>query len=390
MSSTAGIVIVGGGVIGASVAYHLSMRGETDVLILESGTRQGLGSTGKATGGVRTQFETDVNVLMSKYSIDFFRKCEFDCGYEPAGYLIFATEQNQLESLRRSVANQKRLGVSGIEMIDDKSIGEMIPGMKCEDILGGSFGARDGFIDPLAVMRGFTNEATERGVKIEHCAPAISIGTRNGKARSVVTANGRIDCGKVIICSGAWSARIAATAGVRLPVEPLRRQIVWARSRQKLHFHMPMVIDAGTGFHFRPARDLTSNENAADQILMALPDVDERPSFITDFDESFIEKVYKIAGRRAGFLTDSDVVTEKCRAGLYENTPDHHAIIGGCDVSGLYFACGFSGHGVMHSPAAGRAVSDAIIDGESETVDVSSLNVGRFTSGSLLHETSFF
>ncbi len=391
------IVIIGGGVVGASVAYHLTGRGAKDVLILEREAKQGEGSTGKATGGVRAQFETEINIRLSLYSIDFFNNWDFDCGYEPRGYLFFATDENQFEYLTRNVELQRSLGVKGVEIVDTNAIAKIVPGMNCEDIYGGSFGARDGFIDPLAVMEGFTNKAKRRGAKIEFNTKVLSIETDKGKVQSVDTSRGRIACENVVICSGAWARDLAKTAGIDLPVEPLKRQIVYARSDKDLPENLPMVIDLGNGFHFRPAsnsflnasRPLRTRASALREILFAYPDADEKPSFDTNFDDSFIGKVYEKAKHRAPFLFETKPVLEKCRAGLYENTPDHHAILGGCEVEGLYFANGFSGHGVMHSPATGRALSEIILDGKATFLDVSCLSLARFAKDELLHETAF-
>ncbi len=160
-----------------------------------------------------------------------------------------------------------------------------------------------------------------------------------------------------------------------------------------------MVIDIETGFHFRPARDWNAGilpamsakreQTVKNEILFAYPDPTEANSFDTNFDESFIEKVYDRARYRSPFLYETIPILEKCRAGLYENTPDHHAILGGCEIEGLYFANGFSGHGVMHSPATGRALSEIILDGEANFLDVSCLSLERFARGELLHETAF-
>ena len=378
------IVIIGGGVIGASVAYHLTERDAKDVLVLERESEQGKGSTGKATGGVRAQFETDINIKMSLYSLDFFREWDFDCGYEPRGYLFFATDEKQFDYLRRNVEKQKSLGVKAVEVVDTKTISEIVTGLNCEDITGGSFGANDGFINPLAVMRGFAEKATANGAKIQTETQVTSIKTRGGKVVGVETDKGKIEAEKVILCSGAWAKNLAKTAGVDLPVEPQKRQIVWAKSETELPANMPMVIDLGSGFHFRLAKDSRT------EVLFAYPDADEKPSCDTNFDESFIPKVYERAKHRAPFLSGTSVVREKCRAGLYENTPDHHAIIGGCaEVGNLYFCNGFSGHGVMHSPAAGRATAEIVLDGAASFLDVSCLSLQRFTTGELLHETAF-
>lgn len=385
------IVIIGGGVVGASVAHHLTEKGAKDVLILERESAQGLGSTGKATGGVRAQFETEINIKMSIYSLEFFKNWKFDCKYEPRGYLFFATDERQLDYLKRNVEVQKALGVKDVELVDHIQVAEICPILNCEDIAGGSFGANDGFIDPLAVMRGFTKEALALGARIEFDTQVLSIETQGGGVRSVHTNRGRIECENIVICTGAWASEIAKTADVDLPVEPQKRQIVWAKSESKLPQNMPMVIDLGTGFHFRPARDFVDplSVEESSEVLFAYPDADEPSSFDTDFDPSFIGKVYGKAKHRSPFLFQTKPIIEKCRAGLYEITPDHHAILGGCEVGGLYFANGFSGHGVMHSPASGRALAEIILDGESSFLDVSTLHLDRFAKNELLHETAF-
>jgi len=377
------IVIIGGGVVGASVACHLTERGAKDVLILERENRQGLGSTGKATGGVRAQFETEINVRMSLYSIDFFKGWDFDCGYEPRGYLFVATDDKQFDFLKQSVEKQKSLGLKQVEIVDTKIIPEIVKGLNTEDIVGGSFCRTDGFINPLGVLEGFTKKAIENGAKVQTETNVFSIETADGKVTAVETNRGKIECEKIVICAGAWAKSLAKTAGIDLPLEPLKRQIVWAKSETDLQENLPMVIDLSNGFHFRPAKD------SRNEVLFAYPDADENPSFDTNFDESFIPKVYEKAKHRAPFLAETEVVREKCRAGLYENTPDHHAIIGGCAVENLYFCCGFSGHGVMHSPASGRAVAEIILDGKASFLDVSCLNLERFATGELLHETAF-
>lgn len=392
------IVIIGGGVVGASVAFHLTGRGVRDVLILEGEARQGLGSTGAATGGVRAQFETDINIKMSLYSIDFLRNWDQDCEYDPKGYLFFATTDEQFAYLKGNVDKQRTLGVEGVEIVDSKAISEMVPGMICSDIVGGSFGPHDGFVSPLAIMRAFTEGAIRGGARIEFCSEVTGLRIDGGRISGVETRTGIIGCDAVVLCTGARAAELARTVDVELPVTPQRRQIVWARTKDPLPADLPMVIDIGSGFHFRPARDFSqtltgsasaiSNE-AGSEVLFAYPDPDEPASLRTDFEDAFIEKVYSQARLRAEFLYRSEVVRNRCRAGLYENTPDHHAILGGCEIDGLYFANGFSGHGVMHSPATGRALTEIILDGRATFLDVSSLSIERFAKGKLLHETAF-
>lgn len=378
------ILIIGGGVVGASVAYHLGRRGVGDgVVILEREARQGLGSTGKATGGVRAQFETEINIRLSKYSIDFFRDELRNCGYEKRGYLFFTCRPDTVTYLKRNIESQRRNGVTDVDFLSTDDVRNIIPDMRCDDIVAGTFGHSDGFIDPLAVMGRFTEGATARGVRVETGVDVREIRTRAGKVIGVETGDGLVESDYVVLCAGAWSAPLAATAGVDLPVAPMRRQIVWARSNDRLPERLPMVIDLDTGFHFRPAKDSET------EVLFAYPDPDELPSECCDFDPAFLEKVYERATYRAPFLAETTPLMDKCRAGLYENTPDHHAILGKCEIQGLYLACGFSGHGVMHSPATGRALSEIILDDESKFLDVSCLGIERFRTGELLHETAF-
>ena len=353
------------------------------MLILEREGAPGKGSTGRATGGVRAQFETEINIQLSLYSLDFFRDWSVDCGYEPQGYVFLATSDEHLEFLSQSVQTQVALGYRGVHLVDRQDIANMVPGLNCEDIAGGSFGPRDGFIDPPAILNGFLSNSLSNGAELRTNAAVMGIVTSGERVRGVETEDGLIECNNVVLCTGAWSRQLAATAHVDLPLEPQRRQIVWAKTQEPLPPKLPMVIDLSDGFHFRPARGLD------DEVLFAYPDPQEPTSFRTDFEDSFTESVNARARHRAPFLASARVLREKCRAGLYENTPDHHAILGKCEIGGLYLANGFSGHGVMHSPATGRALAEIILDGQASFIDVSCLTIDRFRNGHLLHETAF-
>lgn len=380
-------IIIGGGVVGASIAYHLTECGATDVLILERENVLGLGSTGKATGGIRAQFGTEINIKLSLFSLDllehFNELTGGDCGYEPRGYLFLATDEKQLDFLKQSVELQKATGYQDVEIVDRATVTKLVPGLNCDDIVGGSFGARDGFIDPIGILNGFIGKAKQNGAVIEMCREVRRIETLGGRVAGVTTDSGFIACENAVLCAGAWARPLAETVGIDLPVEPLKRQIVWAKCEMELPKNLPMVIDLSNGFHFRPAKGSNT------EILFAYPDSDELPGANADFDGSFIGKVYEKARHRAPFLCDTEVVREKCRAGLYENSPDHHAILGKCDVAGLYLANGFSGHGVMHSPATGRALAEIILNGEAKFLDVSCLSFSRFAKGELLHEAAY-
>jgi sarcosine oxidase subunit beta len=390
MRETAEVVIIGGGIVGASVAFHLAERGCTDVLVVEREAQQGLGSTGRATGGVRAQFATPINIRMSRYSIDFFTRFEeatgHACGYEPAGYLFVATSEAQLDYLRRARVRQHAEGLTNVELVGADEIARRVPGLRMDDVAGGSFCQTDGFIAPLKVLHGFTARAKERGgVRVWTETEVTGIDVAGGRVASVATSRGRVSTRVLVNASGAWAAEVARLAGVEIPVVPLRRQLVSVRPRAPLPAGLPMVIDMSDGFHFRPeSRDL-----ATPGALMAWPDDAETPGFKTDFDPAFTEKVFRRARERAPFLADATVNADRCRAGLYEVTPDHHAIIGESpQVAGLFLANGFSGHGVMHSPATGRIVSELILDGRASLLDARPLGMERFATGRLLAETS--
>jgi len=212
------------------------------------------------------------------------------------------------------------------------------------------------------------------------------IEVEGGRVVAVRTSRAPVATRAVVNAAGAWAAEIAQLAGVEIPVTPLRRQIVCVRPREPLAEGTPMVIDLSDGFHFRAVvRDRTWQP----EVLLAWPDPAERSGFNTELDPSFVPRILARAESSVPSFAGAEVVPELSRAGLYEMTPDHHAIV--CEsrrVRGLFLACGFSGHGVMHSPATGRAVADLILDGHTEAFDISSLDAERFARGRLIKETA--
>jgi len=384
MTETADVVIIGSGIVGSSVAYHLAQQGCTNVLVLEREAHQGKGSTGKSMGGVRAQFSTPVNIQMSKYSIDFFSKFDEVVGhpadYRAHGYLFCATNQKHLDYLKANRERQNAFGVTNVEWVSPEDIVKMVPQLRVDDILGGTFCPTDGFVDPHSVMMGFMLNAREKGVRLWLDTQVTGIEVENGRVTSVVTSRGTVSTRIVVNAAGAWAAQIAEMAGAELPVEPLRRQLVPTEPFDELPKRFPMVIDMSTGFHFR---------REGKGILLAWNDPKETPGFKTDFDETFVEKILTHAASRVPVLAEAEVNPRRAWAGLYEMTPDHHAIIGPApNVEGLYFVNGFSGHGVMHSPASGRVTADLILSGDSGLLDASQLRVERFAEGKTLEETA--
>ncbi|MDQ3907670.1 MAG: FAD-binding oxidoreductase [Acidobacteriota bacterium] len=384
MAETAEVVIVGGGIVGSSVAYHLTGMGCRDVLVLEREAHQGKGSTGKSMGGVRAQFSTPVNIQMSLYSINFFAEFDETVGYpadyRPHGYLFVATSERHLEYLKANRERQIALGVKNVELVSRDEIVEMLPQLRTDDVIGGTYCPTDGFVDPHSVMMGFMRKARERGARLWLGTSVTGIEVERDQVVAVQTSRGRVETRAIVNCAGAWAAGVARLAGAELPVEPLRRQLVPTEPFDQLPRRFPMVIDMTTGFHFR---------REGQGILLAWNDPDETPGFKTEFDPSFIEKILTRAASRVPVLADAQVNASRAWAGLYEMTPDHHSIIGESpDVRGLYFANGFSGHGVMHSPATGRLTAEIVLDGRASLLDAAPLGVGRFKEGRLLEETA--
>jgi len=385
----ADVVIIGAGVIGASIAWHLTERGCSNVLLLEKAARQGLGSTGKATGGARLQFGNAIDIAMSRFSLeflaDFERATGVSSGYTPNGYLFVATDEDQMEMLRAARQTQIDSGVGTTQILDRNEVAAMVPLIRTSDVVGGSFGPTDALIDPLAIMEGFTAASLRKGARLQLNAQITAIDTEPDGGRRAIsgvrTSEGRIQTRTVINAAGAWAAQIALMAGVDLPVVPLRRHLVRAGVRERMRPDLPMVIEAGNAFHFRRAAG-TNDSQAGTELLMGWPDPGETPGFKTDFDPGYVDRILPHARHRLPFLHRSALDPASSRCGLYEMTPDHHAIIGPSpDVKGLFFANGFSGHGVMHSPATGRILAELLVDGQCSTFDIRSLRPERFAEG---------
>jgi sarcosine oxidase subunit beta len=384
VKSSADVVIIGGGIVGSSIAYHLTGAGCRNVVVLERESHQGKGSTGKSMGGVRAQFSTDVSIRMSLFSIPFFQDFEqvmgHPSGYRSQGYLFIATSPRHMAQLRTSYERQIAAGLKTIQFVAPQDIVKMVPQVRSDDIIGGTFCSTDGFVDPYSVMTGFTLRAIDHGAQVLLNAVVTSVECDAKGVSAVTSTQGAIATRTVVCAAGAWSAEIGKMAKVDLPVEPLRRMLVPTEPFDKISHAAPMTIDMASGFHFRP-------ESLG--LLMAWNDPDERPSFNTDFDRPFIEKILARGVNRFPVLEEAQVNPSRAWAGLYEMTPDHHPILGAmADMDGFYAATGFSGHGVMHSPATGKIMADLILRGATDLIDARILDGARFREGRVIEETA--
>ncbi len=380
MDESCDIAIAGAGVIGCSVAFHLARMGQRGIHILEREALPGAGSTSKANGGIRAQFTTEVNVRMSLASMDILEALGEEIGdpplYRKAGYLFVTGDSAKLRAMESAAAWQNARGVA-VEVLDAKAVRTRAPWLS-GPIAGGTFGARDGFIDPGGLCNFFLREATRAGARIRYGAEVEAIERGRSGAFRLRTRTGAITARAVVDAAGAWARSLAEMVGVDLPVVPVRRHILMSGPCAALPRVIPMTIDADSGVLVR---------REGERVLIAYSNPDEPPGFGASFDPAFPERIAGPLQERFPAVSDAGIDLRRSWAGLYEVTPDHHAVLGPAPgVPGFFLANGFSGHGIMHSPAAGRAIAEMIVQGRSASVDVSALSIERFARGALIHE----
>jgi sarcosine oxidase subunit beta len=369
---SADAVVIGGGVIGCSIAYHLAGQGASVVLV----EREALGSqsTGRCAGGVRRQFSSETNVLMQQLSIRLLAGLESETGVDPEfrqiGYLFVLTNDHQVEDFRRLLSMWLRLGVSDARWVEPAEIRELAPVVGGDDILGGTFCPSDGIASPHAVTSGYAGAARRLGVKILEGVAVTSIDVRQGRVRAVTTSAGEILTSAVFNCAGAWAGEIGKMAGISVPVEPYPRNIFVTEPMPAVTRDHPMTIDMTTSFYFHPE---------GDGLLFGMGLPDETPSFDSEVDWTVLDAMAEVVERRAPKLGNAGVRT--AWAGLYEMTPDHQPILGPVDdLDGFWCACGFSGHGFQQAPAVGHLLARCFV-GEPPEVSLDVFAHRRFTTG---------
>jgi sarcosine oxidase subunit beta len=367
-------VVIGGGVIGASTAYHLALGGVEEVIVMDAAPGPGQGSTGRATGGFRAQFATPVNVRLSLLAREQLRRFRdevgADPGYDPRGYLWLAGDEAQLSRLRELREIQHGEGLAEAVEVSPADIAELAPAIDRAGLVGGAFCPTDGFIRPLAMLDGYLAASARLGVRVEWDSRVVALERTGDRIDAVRTARARVPADVVIDAAGAWAAPVAALAGVALPVAPLRRQILPTAPQSALPAHMPMTIFAD-GFHLRVREG---------RVLLLWPDpAPEGES--TAVDPAWIEKVAAMAGARVPGLAGVPLDRAGAWAGLYEMSPDRHAIVGPAPGCGnLYLVNGSSGHGAMHAPALGQLVAE-MVRGAPTAIDATPLRPSRFAEG---------
>src|SRR4051812_6799929 len=376
LPSAADVVIVGGGVVGTSAAFHLAEAG-ADVVLLERDQLAG-GSTSKAAGGLRAQFSDALNIEIAKRSLAaykrFGRRPGWEIDYEEIGYLFLLTTETELEAFTRSVALQNELRVPS-RIVGPQEAREICPLLAGEDILAASYCPTDAHATPESVVQGYASGAREHGAHIAVSTPVEGIERRNDTITGVRTPRGTIATGTVICAAGAWSRACGAMAGVQLDVTPLRRQVLYTAPMADLPDKLPLTIDFATGFYFhREGRGL----------LMGMADPNETPGFSVERTDDWIPDLLAIAERRAPRIASAPI--QGGWAGLYDMSPDYNAMIGeDKTVSRFLYATGFSGHGFLQGPATGEILRDLVL-GRTPFVDVTPMSAERFDGGALAPE----
>ena len=381
MNQIADVIVVGGGVVGASAAYHLAQAGGGSVLLLERAERLGTGSTGACAGGFRHQFGSRINVLLSIEAIrmitSFTEEHGLPLDVAQDGYLFLISSEAAWDDFLKTAEMQRSLGVA-VEVLDPREASDLIPGISTDGMIGATFGPNDGIADPSGLTEGYATLARRAGARIETGTEVHSIRVNDGRTVGVATGKGDISAPVVVNAAGAWAGRLAATAGIDLPLEPIPRHIVVTAGFPAAPGRRTLVVDVASSFYFH---------REGPGVLMGMGSPTERPSFDTSVDERFIaDELLPTAVRVFPPLEDAGV--SSAWAGLYEMTPDRHPIIGEAPgVSGLFLATGFSGHGFQHAPVVGRILAELIVDGAAKTVDVSPLGLERFDEGGARIET---
>lgn len=370
LPSTASVVIIGGGVMGASIAYHLAKAGLRDVVLLERESFFGQGASGRNAGGIRYQFSTEINIRLSQLSLPMLDAFEAETGQpidlHHCGYLFLLTNETDVASFRQNVALQHRLGVP-TEWLSPEEIRRRLPLMHLDDVMAGTWYAKDGIADPNGVVMGYVNAARRLGVKLLTDAAVTAIETRGGEVSAVVTDQGRIATPRIANAAGPWAAAIGQMAGLQLPIVPIRRQWLTTTPLPDIPADFPFVIDFARSLYFH---------REGHGLLTGMSNPDQAPGFDQSVDAEWELVAMEAAAQRLPLLETAGVAARL--AGLYEVTPDAHPILGATPLEGFYVCAGFSGHGFMHGPICGRLLAEEILDGRATTLDIDALRFDRF------------
>jgi sarcosine oxidase, subunit beta len=375
----ASVVIIGGGAVGSSIAFHLAEAGVPDVVLLER-DQLASGSTGKAAGGVRAQFSTPVNVELSVRSLERFEQFPDRPGWEVdfarIGYLFLLTREEEVEDFTRNIELQNAYGVPS-ELVTPSRARELSPIAAIDDVLAAAYCPADGRLTPDSVVQGYSAGARRHGARIiPHCE-VRDVRTESGRVTTVDTTRGSIATDRVICAAGAWAPQIGAMVGIELPVTPVRQQLMFTEQIPNLPRGLPLTVDFTTGFYVH---------QDGQALIFGMADPNEPAGYSTETSDAWLPSLMAAAENRVPGVAGAGI--RGGWAGLYELTEDHNPIIGeSAAIGGFMYAAGFSGHGVMHAPAVGEAVRDLYL-GRAPLFDLTGFSLERFQSGAVVPERS--
>ena len=373
-------IIIGGGIAGLATAFNLAKMSFGDILILEKEMFVGSGATAKCAGGIRAQFSSKINIEVSMKSIEIFEHFEEITGepalYDQVGYMFLLTDEATVEPYLKAAELQQALGLS-VQIFSPDDVVKIAPPVRNDDVIKATFCNRDGLGDPHEFLQGYFRASKRMGVDIVTEMPATGIIVKSGKVAGVKTPKGDLSTPLVINAAGPYAKVIGAMAGVIVPVEPYRRQIVTTGELDFIPATMPMVVDVSSGLYCH---------KESKGLLMGWADPNVPPAFDESQDPDYNDTILMKALDRIPRLETAEVANSW--AGLYETTPDHHAIIDFADtVEGFFVISGFSGHGFMHAPGAGLLAAE-MISGKTPSIDASRLSLRRFVGGTIEEEVN--
>lgn len=378
LPKTASIVIIGGGVMGASTAYHLAARGVKDIVLLDREEFFGLGATGRCAGGVRYQFATEVNIRLSLESLpmleSFKDELDQEVDFRHCGYLFLLNNEKDVSAFERNVELQNSLGVE-TEWLSGDEVRKRLPQMRLDDVLKATVNQREGLCDPNSVVMGYITAATRLGVDAHTGVEALGISREGGALTGIDTSEGSICTELVINAAGPWAGQLGEMAGLDVPISPIRRQMLTTTALPGIPADFPFVIDFAESLYFH---------REGDGLLTGMSNPNQAAGFDQNVDPDWELINLEQAAIRLPLLEKAGLASHW--AGLYEVTPDAHPIFGATDLKGFFMVAGFSGHGFMHGPIAGKLMAEIILDGQASTVDVSMLDLARFSEGRLIPE----
>lgn len=371
-------MIIGGGIVGLSVAYHLTARGHCDVTVVER-NELGSGTTSKGTGGIRQQFSSETNILLSRHAVDWFVRFADLINFRQHGYLFLLDKLEHIQTFEANMAKQRAADVP-VSMLEKSEILDVMPHVDVDGLLGASYCPTDGSASPRALVAFFSREARSRGASLREGTTVTAVEQdAHGAVLGVHTDAGLIEAEIVVNAAGPWAAEVGCLLDISLPIAPHRRQAFEISPLRWLTADLPLTVDLGSGAYVHPGTEGG---------VIGGNDRDTPADFDASVDWSLTESLMEALTRRVPAMAEAEI--RRGWAGLRDMTPDDHAIVGPVETTpGFWMAAGFSGHGFMHAPVIGELIGEWLVDG-SPSVDLKPLRLERFEEDATTSETTVF